>query len=200
MNLLVVDFYDSFTYNLVHYLEGLDCSVTTILEDQVNLEELSNYDAIVLSPGHGLPNEKKNLFNILKICEGKIPVLGICLGIQGIAQYLNLELENQELVKHGVSEEIQVLKKNGLFKNVSDSISVGLYHSWKVKNAPQENITAISENNVIMALEFPEKKLFGVQFHPESIMTSDGKQILQNFILMAKSGLQAGAQPTFSSN
>lgn len=187
MNLLVVDFYDSFTYNLVHYLEGLDCSVTTILEDQIDLDEISNYDAIVLSPGPGLPTEKKNLFTILKICEGKIPVLGICLGMQGIAQYLNLELENQKQVKHGVSEQIEVLQKNGLFRNLNDKISVGLYHSWKVKEAPNENISALSETNVIMGLEFPEKKLFGVQFHPESIMTPDGKQILQNFILMAKS-------------
>jgi anthranilate synthase component 2 len=126
VNLLVVDFYDSFTYNLVHYLEGLDCSVTTILEDKVDLDKLRNYDAIVLSPGPGLPNEKKNLLNILKNCEGKIPVLGICLGLQGIAQYLNLELENQELVKHGVSEKIMVLSKNGLFKDLNDKIAVGL--------------------------------------------------------------------------
>ena len=171
----------------MHYLEGLDCSVTTILEDKVDLDKLRNYDAIVLSPGPGLPNEKKNLLNILKICEGKIPVLGICLGLQGIAQYLNLELENQELVKHGVSEKIMVLSKNGLFKDLNNKISVGLYHSWKVKDAPNETISAISATNVLMALEFPEKKLYGVQFHPESILTPDGKQILQNFILLAKS-------------
>jgi len=183
----VVDFYDSFTYNLVHYLEGLDCSVTTILDDQIDLNEISKYDAIVLSPGPGLPTEKKNLFNILKICEEKIPVLGICLGMQGIAQYLNLELENQKHVKHGVSEDITILNKNELFRDLNDKISVGLYHSWKVKEAPIENISAVGETNVIMALEFPDKKLFGVQFHPESIMTADGKQILQNFILMTKS-------------
>jgi anthranilate synthase component 2 len=186
VNLLVVDFYDSFTFNLVHYLEGLDCSVTTILEDKVDLGSLLNFEAIVLSPGPGLPKEKKNLFNILKICDGKIPVLGICLGMQGIAQYLNLELENQNQVKHGVSEEIEILKKNGLLKNLNNTITVGLYHSWKVKNAPKESITAISQKKVIMALEFPHKKLFGVQFHPESIMTPTGKEILQNFILMAK--------------
>lgn len=187
MNLLVVDFYDSFTYNLVHYLEGLDGIVTTILEDQIDLREISKYDAVVLSPGPGLPNEKKNLKNILKTCEGKIPVLGICLGLQGIAQYLNLELENQKQVKHGVSEEVEVLNKNGLLRDLNDKILVGLYHSWKVKEAPTANVSAMSETNVIMALEFPEKKFYGVQFHPESIMTPDGKQILQNFILIAKS-------------
>jgi anthranilate synthase component 2 len=187
VNLLVVDFYDSFTYNLVHYLEGLDCQVTTILEDQMEIEKISQFDAIILSPGPGLPNEKKNLFEILKNCEGIIPVLGICLGMQGIAQYLNMELENQKQVKHGVSEDIEVLSKNGLFKDLNDEISVGLYHSWKVKNAPEENISAMSESKIIMALEFPQKKLFGVQFHPESIMTPEGKKILQNFILMAKS-------------
>jgi anthranilate synthase component 2 len=98
-----------------------------------------------------------------------------------------LELENQALVKHGVSEEIIVLNKNGLFNDLNDKISVGLYHSWKVKDAPNENISAVSATNVLMALEFPKKKLYGVQFHPESIMTPDGKHILQNFILMAKS-------------
>lgn len=161
--------------------------VTTILEDQIDLREISKYDAVVLSPGPGLPNEKKNLNNILKTCEGKIPVLGICLGLQGIAQYLNLELENQKQVKHGVSEEVAVLNKNGLFRDLNDKISVGLYHSWKVKEAPTANVSAMSETKVIMALEFPEKKFYGVQFHPESIMTPDGKQILQNFILIAKS-------------
>jgi anthranilate synthase/aminodeoxychorismate synthase-like glutamine amidotransferase len=186
VKLLVVDFYDSFTYNLVHYLEGLDCVVTTILEDKIDLNDLLNYDAIILAPGPGLPNEKKNLFNILELCENKIPVLGICLGMQGIAEFLGMELENQQQVKHGVSEEIQVFSKMGLFNDLSDKISVGLYHSWKVKKAPIENITAISENKVIMALEFPEKKLYGVQFHPESIMTTEGKKILQNFIFMAK--------------
>jgi anthranilate synthase component 2 len=181
VNLLVVDFYDSFTYNLVHYLEGLDCNVTAVLEDKVDLSKLLDFDAIVLSPGPGLPVEKVNLFNILKACENKIPVLGICLGMQGIAQYLNLELQNQEIVKHGVSEEIDVVSNNFLFKDLPDKMMVGLYHSWKVINAPVENISAISENKVIMALEFPEKKMFGVQFHPESIMTIYGKKILENF-------------------
>jgi anthranilate synthase component 2 len=153
----------------------------------MEIEKISQFDAIILSPGPGLPNEKKNLFEILKNCEGIIPVLGICLGMQGIAQYLNMELENQKQVKHGVSEDIEVLSKNGLFKDLNDEISVGLYHSWKVKNAPEENISAMSESKIIMALEFPQKKLFGVQFHPESIMTPEGKKILQNFILMAKS-------------
>jgi anthranilate synthase component 2 len=106
--------------------------------------------------------------------------------MQGIAEFLGMELENQQQVKHGVSEEIQVLSKMGLFNDLSDKISVGLYHSWKVKKAPIENITAISDNKVIMALEFPEKKLYGVQFHPESIMTPEGKKILQNFIFMVK--------------
>ncbi len=166
----------------MHYLEGLDCSVTTNFEDQVNLEKLLDFNGIILSPGPGLPSEKKNLFHILKICEGKIPVLGICLGMQGIAEFMGLQLENQQKVKHGVQEEITILDKKGMFKNLPDKLSVGLYHSWKVKSAPQENISAISENKVIMALEFPEKKLFGVQFHPESIMTPEGKEILNNFL------------------
>jgi anthranilate synthase component 2 len=182
VKILVVDFYDSFTYNLVHYLEALDCTVTIAKDDKVNLEGLSSFNAVVLSPGPGIPEEKINLFRILEICQAKIPVLGICLGMQGIAVYLNLVLENQLEVKHGVSEKIKILDKKGLFKEIPSIIDVGLYHSWKVNSALIENITAISESNVIMAIEFPKYKMYGVQFHPESIMTPFGKKIVENFL------------------
>lgn len=186
MKVIVIDFYDSFTYNLVHYLEGMDCEVTVVLEDKLDLKDLFSFDAVILSPGPGLPEEKINLFNVLEICQGKIPVLGICLGMQGIASFLGMKLENQQLVKHGVSEQIQILNHKGLFHGLPDIIGVGLYHSWKVVSDSKENISAISHNGVNMAIEIPEKKLFGVQFHPESIMTPMGREILRNFLFHLK--------------
>jgi anthranilate synthase component 2 len=182
VKVLVVDFYDSFTYNLVHYLESLDCELSVILEDKIVFSDITDFNAIILSPGPGLPKEKKNLFKILELCRGKIPVLGICLGFQGIAQYLGYELKNQKQVKHGVSETINVLSKNLLFKGLPDELEVGLYHSWMVDVRSDEKISAVSSSGVLMAMEFPQDKMYGVQFHPESIMTPFGKQILANFL------------------
>ncbi len=163
-------------------MEGLGADVTVILEDKIDLNQLQLFDAVILSPGPGLPSEKKNLFEILELCQGKIPVLGICLGMQGIAEFLGMKLENQEQVKHGVSETINVFNHHGLFQGLPNNIEVGLYHSWKVVSNSKEHFTAISQNGVNMALEIPQKKLFGVQFHPESIMTPTGKEILKNFL------------------
>lgn len=182
VKVIVVDFYDSFTYNLVHYIESLDCQVTVVLEDLLAIDDLAFFDAVILSPGPGLPEEKINLFKILEFCQSKIPVLGICLGMQGVAQFLGFRLENQNVVKHGVSEKIEILNFNGLFQGFPKAIDVGLYHSWKVISEEDHEITAKSKQGIYMAIEIPEKKLFGVQFHPESIMTPFGREILRNFL------------------
>ena len=182
MKVIVVDFYDSFTYNLVHYVEGLGCEVAVVLEDKLDINQLVFFDAVILSPGPGLPQEKKNLFNVLEFCQGKIPVLGICLGMQGIAIFCGFKIKNQNYVKHGVSENVNILNFNGLFKGFPNLIEVGLYHSWKVISESKKEITAMSKEGVAMAIEIPEKKLFGVQFHPESIMTPSGKDIIDNFL------------------
>lgn len=186
MKLLVVDFYDSFTFNLVHYLEALDCNVTVVKNDFLKLNILTDFEAILLSPGPGLPHEKDNLLQILEYCDSKIPVLGICLGLQGIGIHLGGKLVNQEIVKHGIQEEIRILNKTGLFKGFPNKIKVGLYHSWKLVGINDSYITAVSENGTLMAIESKEKKLYAVQFHPESIMTEKGKEILQNFIALTK--------------
>jgi len=179
---LIVDFYDSFTYNLAHYFEKLDCEVRVVRNDELDLNTISQFDKIVLSPGPGLPKEKNNLFEILENCSGKIPILGICLGMQAIGEFMGGTIQNQSIVKHGIAESISVSDHSHLFQNLPAQFKVGLYHSWEVVNIPTESITSLSENNVVMSIEFPKKKLFGVQFHPESILTENGLALLRNFL------------------
>ena len=180
--MLIVDFYDSFTYNLAHYFEKLDCEVSVIRNDELDLSKLLNFDKLVLSPGPGLPKEKINLFELLEQFSGKIPILGICLGMQAIGEFMGGNIQNQSIVKHGIAEKITISNTNCLFQSFPKSINVGLYHSWEVVNIPLDNISSTSENKVIMAIEFPEQKLYGVQFHPESILTENGLELLRNFL------------------
>lgn len=180
--MLIVDFYDSFTYNLAHYFEKLDCEVNVIRNDELDLSSIKIFDKLVLSPGPGLPKEKKNLFELLEQFSGKIPILGICLGMQAIGEFMGGSIQNQSIVKHGIAETIKISNTNCLFQSFPKSINVGLYHSWEVVNIPLENISSTSENNVIMSIEFPEQKLFGVQFHPESILTENGQALFRNFL------------------
>ena len=180
--MLIVDFYDSFTYNLAHYFEKLDCEISVIRNDELDLSTILDFDKLVLSPGPGLPKEKENLFEILEHFSGKIPILGICLGMQAIGEFMGGNLKNQSIVKHGIAESITVSNSNYLFKNLSEIIQVGLYHSWEIVDIAAENISSVSQNNVIMSIEFPEQKLYGVQFHPESILTENGLQLLRNFL------------------
>lgn len=182
MKVLLIDFYDSFTYNLAHYFENSDCEVNVVRHDKLDLCLLSDYDKIVLSPGPGLPAEKLNLMEVIQFCDGKQPILGICLGMQALSVYVGASLENQQMVKHGVQENIHVKQNSLLFKGLPQDIKVGLYHSWHAVNCDENHVTARSENNVIMAIEIPERKIYGVQFHPESIMTEFGLDILRNFI------------------
>lgn len=181
MRVLLIDFYDSFTFNLAHYLEALEVELLTKRYDQISASDFSQINAIILSPGPGLPHEKEGLAEILDNYVGKIPILGVCLGMQALVTHLGGTLQNQKKVKHGVSESIDVQGKSILFKNLPIQIEVGLYHSWQVC-CPQTWITASSKNGIPMAIELPEHKVYGVQFHPESIMTPNGMAILQNFL------------------
>ncbi len=180
--MLIVDFYDSFTYNLAHYFEKLDCEVSVIRNDELDLSTLKHFDKLVLSPGPGLPKEKENLFELLEQFSGKIPILGICLGMQAIGEFMGGSIKNQLIVKHGIAEKITISNANCLFNSFPISFNVGLYHSWEVVNIPLDNISSTSENKVIMSIEFPEHKLYGVQFHPESILTENGLVLLRNFL------------------
>lgn len=181
--ILLVDNYDSFTYNLVHYLEALDCEVTVCYNDSIPTQVLELFDAVVLSPGPGLPEESGDLLLFIDRFLGQLPMLGVCLGMQALALQLGGEIYNQKMVKHGLQESISV-EKSTLFSTREESFEVGLYHSWAVREDDNYEVTAKSLSGVIMAIENREKRCYGVQFHPESIMTPRGKEVLQNFLKM----------------
>lgn len=183
VKILLVDFYDSFTYNLAHYLEPICDQVDVIRDNEIQIENLSCYDKIILSPGPGLPEKTKSMKMILEAYSGKIPILGVCLGMQGIVQFLGGKLSQKKMILHGKPVRLIVGKQEILFQNIPIEFLIGLYHSWEVK-VPVELkhlITAYDEHGVIMAIEDPQNKLFCVQFHPESILTENGREILANF-------------------
>ena len=179
--ILLLDNYDSFTYNLCHFLEAEGVVVDVVLNNQFDCSNLDLYDKIVLSPGPGLPAESGVMNEVIRLSIGKTPILGVCLGMQALAESLGGVLYNQVQVKHGVSELID-LYESSLFTDLPKSIEVGLYHSWAVKDGGDFNVTSKSKNNVVMSLENINKKVYGVQFHPESILTSHGKEIIKNFL------------------
>ena len=185
-NILVIDNYDSFTYNLVHYLEDLDCKVTVIRNDEITLEEPAAYDKILLSPGPGIPDEAGLLKSIIKEYAPSKSILGICLGQQAIAEVFGGSLINLEEVYHGISESIKIIVENeSLFNGIGDTISVGRYHSWSVNpiNFPDVlEATSTDKNGNIMSLRHKILDVKGVQFHPESVLTPQGKLILANWV------------------
>ena len=184
MKVLLLDSFDSFTYNLFHYLEGLDCEVKVARNNEITLAEIEEFDKIVLSPGPGLPQDSGILMDLLNEFSTKKTILGVCLGMQAIALHFGGTLSNLSEVKHGICEIALQKEESVLFKNISQKFEVGLYHSWAVDALlPSElKVTAISENNVLMALEHITLPIYAVQFHPESILTPEGKKIIQNFI------------------
>jgi anthranilate synthase component 2 len=190
MKLLVIDNYDSFTYNLVYILRQNEVDFEVFRNDKISAEQASGYDGILLSPGPGIPEEAGNMPDIIKLCAGKMPVLGICLGHQAIAEYLGAALLNNARVFHGIQTPVKLLNTgSALFHNISSEILAGRYHSWEVskKNLPDQiEVTAQDELGSIMALQHNQQQLFGLQFHPESIMTPEGPAIIQNFINICK--------------
>lgn len=182
----MLDNFDSFTYNIAHYLERCDVEVDVIDNERIDLNSIGAYDAIVLSPGPGLPKEAGKLMDVLRIgIENNQPILGVCLGMQAIALYFEDHLYNQQIVKHGVAETVfQTQRKSSLFANLPDQFVVGLYHSWAVRLKSNSPLicSVVSENEVVMALEHSIAPIYGVQFHPESILTPLGNEIIENFI------------------
>jgi anthranilate synthase/aminodeoxychorismate synthase-like glutamine amidotransferase len=185
LKLLLIDNYDSFTYNLYHYLAEICTSITVARNDEISVEETDEYSHIVLSPGPGLPRESHHLMEIVNRQVTQKPMLGICLGMQAIALHFGGVLYNQQVVKHGVTTLITADTKSALFKNLPDQFTVGLYHSWAVREANLPailRISAKSQDGVLMALEHKKLPVAGVQFHPESILTPQGKNILRNWL------------------
>lgn len=184
-NILVIDNYDSFTYNLVHYLEDLNCQVTVVRNDQLQLEDVEPFEKIVLSPGPGIPDEAGLLKPIIKSYASTKSILGVCLGMQAIGEVFGATLENLDIVYHGIQTKVHITSKDEiLFKGLPPTIEVGRYHSWVVKGELPTclEITSVDENQQIMALRHKEFDIKGVQFHPESVLTPDGKTMLKNWI------------------
>jgi len=187
MKVLVIDNYDSFTYNLVHILRQFgDLRVDVARNDEISTEEVLPYDKILLSPGPGIPDEAGVMKAVIERYADNKSILGVCLGMQGIAEVFQGKLFNLEKVYHGIASDIQLSKpKDGLFKNLPDNITVGRYHSWAVESEtlPSElEITATDKKGVVMAIRHKHLDVKGVQFHPESIMTPYGKNILANWL------------------
>ena len=186
--ILVLDNYDSFIYNLVHYIKKLSADVTVDVfrNDKITIEEAGMYDKILLSPGPGLPDEAGILKALIKVYAGKKSLFGVCLGHQAIAEVFGGKLIQLDRVFHGIATNINIIDKNeSLFKSIPEKVLVGRYHSWFVdKNSLPDclKITATDDSGQIMALAHKEFDIKGVQFHPESIMTEYGEQMIKNWI------------------
>ncbi|MCL9808873.1 anthranilate synthase component II [Flavobacterium luminosum] len=184
--IVVIDNYDSFTYNLVHYLEDLNCEVTVFRNDEFHLDELKPFNKILLSPGPGVPDEAGLLKEVIKTYASTKSILGVCLGQQAIGEVFGGTLTNLEKVYHGVATLVKITVTDEiLFKDLEDEIEVGRYHSWVVSknNFPEVlDITSIDEKGEIMSLRHKTFDVRGVQYHPESVLTPNGKKILENWV------------------
>lgn len=183
---LVLDNYDSFTYNLVHYIEKYSKSeVQVFRNDEISLSEIEKYRNIVLSPGPGLPKDAGVLCDVIKHFYSSKNILGICLGHQAIAEVFGARLFNLTQVYHGVSNQIKIIKQSKITEGIPDSFMAGRYHSWAVdkNNFPKcLEILMEDENGIIMALKHIKYNVIGLQFHPESIMTEYGEKLIENWL------------------
>lgn len=186
MKILVLDNYDSFTYNLVQMIEQIvNEKIDVFRNDKISLEEVEKYDKIILSPGPGIPEEAGILLELIKKYGPTKSIFGVCLGQQAIAEAFGGTLINLSEIYHGVATESTQINQHKLFKNLPETLEVGRYHSWAVnpENFPDElEITSVDKNGMIMSLKHKNYDVHAVQYHPESILTPKGKQILENFL------------------
>jgi anthranilate synthase component 2 len=183
--ILVIDNYDSFTYNLVHYLEDLNCEVTVYRNDEFDIEEISHFDKILLSPGPGIPDEAGLLKAVIAKYAATKSILGVCLGQQAIGEVFGGTLSNLDKVYHGVATMVKTsVDDELLFEGLGNEFEVGRYHSWVVDADLPEVLEATSfdENGQVMSLRHKTFDVRGVQFHPESVLTPNGKKILENWL------------------
>lgn len=186
MKILVFDNYDSFTYNLVHYIEKVSkAQLDVFRNDKIALKEINKYDKILLSPGPGLPSEAGILLDVIREYAPKKSILGVCLGQQAIGEVFGGKLLNLDSVFHGVATEMEVVREDVLFKGIPKKFKAGRYHSWVVdsKTFPADlEITVKDESGYVMGLRHKKFDVHGVQFHPESILTEHGLQMIENWI------------------
>lgn len=192
--LLVLDNYDSFTYNLVHLAnEILGEEIDVYRNDEISLDEVGRYQKILLSPGPGIPSEAGILLDVIKRYASEKSIFGVCLGHQAIGEAFGGDLKNLSSVYHGVSTPIELVARlkpssysNDWFKNIDSKLSVGRYHSWVVDthHFPDElEITSLDDTGMVMSLRHKQWNVQGVQFHPESVLTTNGKEMLSNWLL-----------------
>ena len=198
MKIVIIDNYDSFTYNLSHLVKELGAEVTVLRNDQFQLEELEQFNKIILSPGPGIPSEAGLLLDVIRTYAGKKPILGVCLGHQAIGEAFGGQLENLSIVFHGVATPCHIISDDPIFSGIERNITIGRYHSWVVsrQGLPEcLEVTAESDEGLrvgdgtsgmgqIMALRHKTMNIRGIQFHPESVLTPDGKKMLQNWMFL----------------
>ena len=183
--ILVIDNYDSFTYNLVHYLEDLDCDVTVYRNDEFEMEEIVRFDKILLSPGPGIPDEAGLLKQVIQQYGPTKSIFGVCLGQQAIGEVYGGTLSNLDKVYHGVATHVtKAVNDELLFEGLDNEFEVGRYHSWVVDtNLPDcLEATSFDANGQVMSLRHKTYDVRGVQFHPESVLTPNGKKMLENWV------------------
>jgi len=185
--ILIIDNYDSFVYNIVHYLNLLGCKTAVVRNDQFELDLITSFDRVVLSPGPGIPEEAGKLLEaiaFIKRLNNPIPTLGVCLGHQAIAESFGAQLTNLDQVYHGLSSAISVETDSLLYRGLETPLVVGRYHSWVVsdlENLPLE-VTARDENGTIMSFQHNNLPFTGVQYHPESVLTPKGLELIKNWL------------------
>jgi anthranilate synthase component 2 len=185
MKVVIIDNYDSFTYNLSHLLKELGAEVTVYRNDRFQLDDLKPFDKIVLSPGPGIPSEAGLLLDVIRRYAGVKPILGVCLGEQAIGEAFGGKLTNLSDVFHGVQTPITLTAEDYVFEGLPKELPVGRYHSWVVDKESLPDcleVTAVSQEGYIMALRHRSLDVHGIQFHPESVLTPDGKTMIKNFL------------------
>jgi len=187
MKIVIIDNYDSFTYNLSHLVKELGAEVTVLRNDQFELSQLESFSKIILSPGPGIPSEAGLLCDVIRQYADRKPILGVCLGHQAIGEVFGGRLENLSEVFHGVATPCHVVADEPLFSGLERNITVGRYHSWVVSREQFPDcleVTAVSDEGQVMALRHRQLNVRGIQFHPESVLTPNGRQMLQNWLYL----------------
>ena len=186
MKILVLDNYDSFTYNLVHIIRELGYAMDIFRNDKIGVEDVAKYDKILLSPGPGVPDEAGIMKNLIREYGASKSILGICLGHQGIGEVYGAKLFNIPKVLHGVTSETEIKDENEyLFKNIPNRFQATHYHSWAVVPETIEGdlrVTAVNDEGLVMGLSHVRYDVKGLQFHPESIMTPEGPKMIANWL------------------
>ena len=182
--IIIIDNYDSFTYNLVHYFEGLSKKVIVFRNDAIDYSIVDKCSHLVLSPGPGLPKDAGDSLKLIAKYYKHKSMLGICLGHQCIGSYFGHHLSNLTQVLHGKQKTIQVNDHNCLYKNLPSKFNIGHYHSWIIKDKENSDllVTARLDSGQIMSVRHKKYKIYGTQYHPESILTENGKFILMNWL------------------